>query len=228
MKKAVCLISGGMDSYVAAAEASKKGYSIHALTVNYGQKNNRELSSARKIALCLKAEKHAILDLDLSWTASALTNSSIDIPNGFSASDIPPTYVPARNTIFISLAMAMAETVNADSIYIGVNAVDFSGYPDCRPEYIKRFQALIDVATKKTSGGGIIKLQAPLINMSKLEIIKEGLKLEVDFSLTWSCYRSGKMPCGRCPSCLLRAKGFRQAGVKDPLIVLMKKEKNCT
>jgi len=217
MKRAVCLISGGMDSFVSAAIARHEGYGIFALTVDYRQKNSRELASAREISAFLKAEKHFVVDIDLSWTASALTDKLMDIPDGISDAGIPLTYVPARNTLFISLAMAVAETVDAGAIYIGVNAVDFSGYPDCRPEYIKRFQSLIDVATKKTSGGGTMKLEAPLINMSKQEIVKKGIETGVDFSITWSCYRSGKSPCGRCPSCIIRKKGFMEAGIKDPV-----------
>jgi len=216
MKRAVCLISGGMDSFVSAAMARLKGYVIFALTVDYRQKNSRELASARQVASFLEAEKHFVAGIDLSWAASALTDDRLDIPDGVSPAAIPATYVPARNTLFISMAVALAETVDAGAIYIGVNAVDFSGYPDCRPEYIKRFQSLIDVATKKTSGGGILKLEAPLINMSKREIVEKGIETGLDFSITWSCYRSGESPCGRCPSCIIREKGFREAGIKDP------------
>lgn len=218
MKKAVCLISGGIDSFVAAAAAKKNGSKIFALTADYRQKNSREIAFARKIADFLNAAKHVIVDIDLSWAASSLTDKNMPIPEGKTKTGIPSTYVPARNTIFIGLALALAETVKAESIYIGVNAVDFSGYPDCRPEYIKRFQSLIDVAVKQTATGGKIKLEAPLINKSKAEIIKEGLKLGVDFSLSWSCYRGGKKPCGKCPSCIIRQKGFREAGVKDPFL----------
>ncbi len=216
MKKAVCLISGGMDSFVSAAIAGKKGYRICALTIDYGQRNRREISSAKRIAEFLKVESHTILDIDLSWAKSALTDTRIGIPRKTRAGEIPATYVPARNTIFISLALALAETSDAGAIFTGVNSVDFSGYPDCRPEYINRFRKLINVATKKTSGGQLIKLETPLLRMSKEQIIRKGLSLGVDFSLTWSCYRSGKKPCGRCPSCILRAKGFSSARIKDP------------
>ncbi len=218
MKKVVCLISGGMDSFVASAVANNRGHKIYALTVSYGQKNSKEISAAKKIGIYLGVKQHTVVDIDLSWVDSSLTRKDIDIPTQTSGTEIPSTYVPARNTIFISIAMALAETVDAESIYIGVNAVDFSGYPDCRPEYIKRFQALIDVATKKTLGGARITLETPLINMSKSEIIKQGIKLGVDFSITWSCYRNREKPCGTCPSCILRNKGFRQAGMNDPLL----------
>jgi 7-cyano-7-deazaguanine synthase len=149
MKKAVCLISGGLDSYVAATIAKHNGYSIFALTLRYGQKNNREISCAKKISAKLQAEEHLILDIDLSWVDSALTNKKIKIANTYPLSEIPATYVPARNTIFISLAIAFAETIDAEEIYLGINSVDFSGYPDCKPEYIKKFQSLLNVATKK-------------------------------------------------------------------------------
>jgi len=217
MKKAVCLISGGMDSFVSAAIAKNERYNIYGLTVNYGQKNKRELSSSRKIAEFLKIKRHIITDIDLSWTNSSLTDSRIKIPHKISRGEIPTTYVPARNTIFISTALAFAETVDADAIFIGVNAVDFSGYPDCRPLYVKRFRKLLDVATKKTCGGGKITLCTPLLNMSKEAIIKKGLSLSLDFSITWSCYKGGKNPCGRCPSCIIRARAFASAGVSDPL-----------
>ncbi|MBN1445767.1 MAG: 7-cyano-7-deazaguanine synthase QueC [Candidatus Omnitrophica bacterium] len=215
VKKAVCLISGGMDSFVSAAIAKHKGYKIYALTVNYGQKNKKEISSAVKIAEFLKVERHLITKAALSWTKSALTDAKIKIPREIRKGEIPLTYVPARNTIFISIALALAETVDAGAIFIGVNAVDFSGYPDCRPEYIRRFQRLINSATKKTCGGGSIRLQAPLLRMSKEEIVKKGLSLGLDFSITWSCYKSGKKPCGQCPSCIIRAKGFSAAQTPD-------------
>ncbi len=216
MKKAVCLISGGMDSFVSAAIAKSRGYEIYALTVNYGQKNKREILSAIKIAKLLKAERHIVTKADLSWTKSALTDAKIKIPSKIRRGKIPPTYVPARNTIFISLALAFAETVDAEAIFIGVNAVDFSGYPDCRPEYIKRYRNLIKAATKKTSEGGSIKLQAPLLRLSKEKIIKKGLSLGLDFSITWSCYKSGVQPCGKCPSCIIRAKGFAASRTPVP------------
>jgi 7-cyano-7-deazaguanine synthase len=214
-KKAVCLISGGMDSFVSAAIAKKQGYQIYGLTVRYGQRNKKEIASAIKVAKFLGVERHIITDVDLSWTRSALTDRSLKIPERVRKGKIPATYVPARNTVLISIALSLAETVDAEAVFTGVNAVDFSNYPDCRPAYIKRFQNLIDVATKKTAGGSKIKLHAPLLQMSKTEIVKKGLSLRLDFSITWSCYRNNKKPCGRCPSCILRAKAFASAGIKD-------------
>lgn len=208
MKKAVCLISGGMDSFVAASIAKIDGYEIYGLTVDYGQRNRKEIVSAKKICKFLKVKKHIITKIDLSWVSSALTDRKIKIPEKVRKNQIPSTYVPARNTIFIALALALAETVDAEAIYTGVNSVDFSGYPDCRPTYIKKYQKLIDVATKKTTEGKKILLKAPLLYMSKVDIIHKGISLGLDLSLTWSCYRSGRKPCGRCPSCIIRKKAF--------------------
>jgi 7-cyano-7-deazaguanine synthase len=215
MKRAVCLISGGLDSFVSAAIAKRQGYEIYGMTVRYGQRNKKEIAAAIKVAESLDVEKHIITDVDLSWTRSALTDRSLKIPDKVRRGEIPATYVPARNTVLISIAISLAETVDADAIFTGVNAVDFSNYPDCKPEYLNRFQKLIDVATRKTSGGGKIKIHAPLILLSKTEIVKKGLSLGLDLSITWSCYRNGKEPCGRCPSCILRAKAFASAGLKD-------------
>jgi len=215
--KAVCLISGGMDSFVSAAIAKNKRYEIFALTFDYSQKNKKEILCAKKIAKFLEVKKHLILKIDLSWTKSALTNKKIKVPDKI-VSGIPSTYVPGRNTIFISIALSYAETIDADAIFTGVNAVDFSGYPDCRPKYIKQFQQLINIATKKTVEGEKIKLKTPLLHLPKSEIIKKGAALGIDFSLTWSCYNNRKNPCGKCPSCLLRAKGFKKAGIPDPLL----------
>lgn len=203
-KRAVCLISGGIDSFVAACIAKKEGYQIYALTVDYGQKNKKEILYARKICKFLNVKKHIITKIDLSYVRSALTDRRIKIPEKVKDGEIPPTYVPARNTIFISLALALAETVDAEAIYTGINAVDFSGYPDCRPVYIKRYQKLIDVATKKTTEGRRILLKAPLLHTSKKDIIRKAISSGLDISMTWSCYKSGKRPCGKCPSCLIR------------------------
>ncbi|HOL21563.1 MAG TPA: 7-cyano-7-deazaguanine synthase QueC [bacterium] len=208
MKKAVCLISGGIDSFVAASIAKRDGYEIYALTVDYGQKNRKEILSAKKICKFLNVKKHIITEIDLSWVNSALTDKRIKIPEKVKKGEIPSTYVPARNTIFVSLALALAETIDAEAIYIGINAVDFSGYPDCRPVYVKKYQKLIDVATKKTTQGKKIILKAPLLYMSKVDIIKKGISSGLDLSLTWSCYKSGKRPCGRCPSCIIREEAF--------------------
>ena len=216
-KRAVCLISGGMDSFVSAAIAKKEGYKIFCLTVNYNQKARKEIEASKKIAKFLKCEKHLILNFDFSWVKSALTKRKIKIPEK-TKKGIPPTYVPARNTILLSIALAYAETIDAEVIFIGVNSVDYSGYPDCRPIFIKNFQKLVDVATKKTVEGGKIKIEAPLLNFSKGEIVKKGIELGLDFSITWSCYRNTKKPCGKCDSCRLREIGFREAGIPDPLL----------
>jgi len=216
-KRAVCLISGGMDSFVSAAIAKKKGYEIFCLTVNYNQKARKEIEASKKIAKFLKCERHLILNFDFSWVKSALTKRKIKIPEK-SKNKIPPTYVPARNTILLSISLAYAETIDAEVIFTGVNSVDYSGYPDCRPIFIKSFQKLVDVATKKTVEGGKIKIEAPLLYLSKGEIVKKGIELGLDFSITWSCYRNTKKPCGKCDSCRLREIGFREAGIPDPLL----------
>ncbi len=217
--KAVCLISGGMDSFVTAAIAREEGYHIYALSFDYGQKNHRELASAKRIAKSLQVVRHLIAPVDLSWTHSALTDPAVAIPHRLPGQHgIPSTYVPARNTIFISYGLAFAETVDAEAIFIGVNAIDYSGYPDCRPEYIAQFRRLIKLAVKKTVEGGRIELKTPLLHLTKAEIVKKGLVLGLDFSLSWSCYRGGKKPCGQCPSCILRERGFHDAGLKDPLV----------
>ncbi|MFN4227726.1 MAG: 7-cyano-7-deazaguanine synthase QueC [Candidatus Ratteibacteria bacterium] len=200
MKKAVCLISGGIDSFVTSAIAKKKGYKIYCLTIDYGQKARKEIEAAKKVAKFLNAEQHLILKIDLTFLKSSLTRENIKIPEK-NVNGIPSTYVPARNTIFISLALGYAETIGAEAIFIGVNSVDFSGYPDCRPIYIKRFQKLIDVATKATTYGKKIKLFTPIINFSKEKIVKKAISLGLDLSITWSCYKNGKKHCGKCPSC---------------------------
>lgn len=200
MKKAVCLVSGGIDSFLTASIAKKKGYKIYCLTIDYGQKARKEIQSAKKVAKFLNAEEHIILKIDLSFFKSALTQEKIKIPER-KIRGIPSTYVPARNTIFISLALGYAETIGAEAIFIGVNFIDFSGYPDCRPIYIKRFQKLIDVATKRTIGGKKIKLYTPIINLTKKQIIEKAISFGLDLSITWSCYKNGKKPCGKCPSC---------------------------
>jgi len=215
-EKAVCLISGGMDSFVSSAIAKNNGYRIFGLTLNYGQKGKKEIESAKKVGKFLKCEKHLILNFDLSWVKSALTRKEIKIPEKVKG-EIPSSYVPARNTILLSVAVAYAETIDADAIFIGVNSVDYSNYPDCRPPFIKKFQEVVDIATKKTINGGKIKIQAPLLYLSKADIVKKGIKLSLDFSITWSCYKSTKKPCGKCPSCQLRKNAFTKAGIPDPL-----------
>lgn len=221
-KKAVCLISGGLDSSVTAFIAHKQGYDIYALSFRYGQRHAKELSCAQKISKAVGAKEHIIVPLDLRrFGGSSLLASSADQIKNHRLSDIgktiPSTYVPARNTVFLSLALAYAETIDAEAIFIGVNAVDYSAYPDCRPQFIQAFQRLADRATKKTVEGKQIRIKAPLVRLTKAEIIKKGVQLQVPFEKTWSCYRGGTKACGRCDSCLLRLKGFQQAGLKDPL-----------
>ena len=213
-EKAVCLISGGMDSAVAAAIAKSEGYKIYAITFNYGQKNKKEIEAAKEIAKWLGAE-HKILDVNLRQIGGSALTDNIEIPE--EAKGIPPTYVPARNTIFLSFALAYAEVIDADHVFIGVNAVDYSGYPDCRPEYIEAFQRMANLALKRSIEGRPIKIKAPLLYLSKAEIVKRGYKLRVPFEKTWSCYREGEKACGRCPSCKLRMKAFEEAGVRDPI-----------
>ncbi|MDP6625022.1 MAG: 7-cyano-7-deazaguanine synthase QueC [Nitrospinota bacterium] len=222
--KAVVLLSGGIDSTTTLAIAKNQGYQVFAITFNYGQRHSVELDRAAIIAERFKTEKHIVIDIDLrKFGGSALTDN-VPVPKDRGEKEIsqgiPPTYVPARNTIFLSLALGWAEIINAEDIFIGVNAIDYSGYPDCRPEYIEAFQKMSSLATRAAvEGNSKIKIQTPLINMSKSEIIKKGSELCVDFSLTHSCYDplpSGN-PCGRCDSCLLRLKGFEEASIKDPL-----------
>ena len=221
-KKAVCLLSGGLDSCVTSYIAKNMGYKIYALSFTYGQRHSKEIESAGKIAASIPAEQHIIFDINLSQFGGStlLSNSRNSIPD-HSIEDIgkaiPSTYVPARNTIFLSIALAYAETINAEAIFIGVNSMDYSGYPDCRPKYIEAYQNMVNLATKKAVEGDPIKIETPLINLSKADIIKRGLELKAPFHLTWSCYKGGEKACGRCDSCLLRLKGFKEAGVKDPI-----------
>ena len=221
-KKAVCLISGGLDSCVTAFLAKKKGYELYALTVRYGQRHLKEITCAKKIAKAVGAKEHSIIDINLDqFGGSSLLKSSSQTIHHRSLKEIgkriPSTYVPARNTIFLSLALAYAEARNADTIFIGVNALDYSGYPDCRPDYLNVFQKLATLATKCGVEGTSIRIEAPLLHDSKVTIIKKGIKLNVPFQYTWSCYQGDKKACGRCDSCLLRLHGFAEAGVMDPL-----------
>jgi 7-cyano-7-deazaguanine synthase len=223
MPKAVLLLSGGLDSYTAGAIVRADGYELFALTVRYGQVHAREIESARQVARALGAVRHVELDVDLaSFGGSALVGDGA-IPKDRALDDereIPSTYVPARNTVFLSLALAWAETVGAEAIVLGVNALDYSGYPDCRPEYLEAFERLASLATRAGVEGGSLKVLAPLLHLSKREIVRRGLALGLDYGLTHSCYDpdSTGRPCGRCDSCRLRARGFAEAGVEDPAL----------
>jgi 7-cyano-7-deazaguanine synthase len=220
---AVVLLSGGLDSATAAAWAQREGYSLAALSLEYGQRHRVEIDSARQVAASLGITDHVVLPIDLTaFGGSALTDLNIAVPKGRStesmADGIPATYVPARNTVFLSLALAMAETRGAEAIVMGVNAIDYSGYPDCRPEYLDAFRTLARLATKAGVSGRPLEILAPLVALTKAEIIRLGLDLGIDYGLTTSCYDpdSAGRPCGECDSCRLRAAGFAAAGVTDP------------
>ena len=222
--KAVVLLSGGIDSATILAIAKDRGFDLYALSFRYGQRHIIELEAAKRIALCNKVAEHLIIDIDLRRIGGSALTADIAVPKSRNVEqmgkNIPVTYVPARNTIFLSYALAWAEVIGADDIFIGVNALDYSGYPDCRPEYIAAYEQMANLATKAgVESGKKLKINAPLIQMSKSQIIRKGIELGVDYSLTHSCYDplpSGDA-CGECDSCLLRLKGFRDAGVKDPV-----------
>ena len=220
---AVVLLSGGLDSYTAAAVAARDGFSISALSINYGQRHVRELAAAKAVARSLGAQRHLELDLDLTRIGgSSLTSAAIEVPKDqpIDTAVIPSTYVPARNTIFLSLALGWAEVLGSSDIFIGVNALDYSGYPDCRPEFIRAFEQLARLATKAGVEGRPLTVHTPLLQLSKAEIIRLGLSLGLDYGLTHSCYDPlpDGSPCGHCDSCRLRAAGFAEAGATDPLI----------
>lgn len=223
-KKAVVLLSGGLDSSTCVAIAKNQGFEIYGLSFRYGQRDNHELDAACEVAQSMNIIRHEIIDIDLrAFGGSALTDD-IDVPKGRTddeiEEEIPVTYVPARNTIFLSFALAFAETIESNDIFIGVNALDYSGYPDCRPEYIASFQEMARLATKiGVEGDEGVRINTPLINMTKAEIIKTGLSLGVDYSMTTSCYDPSDdgSACGECDSCLLRLKGFKEAGGTDPV-----------
>ncbi len=224
MKKeaAVCLLSGGLDSATAAAIARSRGFEVYALSLDYGQRHARELEAAARVAEALGAQRHVVMRCDLrAWGGSALT-ADIPVPEGRSLAEmqnaIPVTYVPARNLIFLSIALGWAEVIGARRIFIGVNQLDYSGYPDCREEFLRSFEQTANMATKAGAEGGRFVIEAPLVHMSKSEIIRAGTALGLDYGLTWSCYTGGERPCGECDSCLLRAKGFSEAGMPDPLL----------
>ena len=221
-KKAVCLISGGLDSAVSAYIAKDMGYDLFVLSFIYGQKHIKEIESAKKIAKALNVKKQVIFNIDIgSFGGSSLIDESItpEINHKLEdiGKDIPNTYVPARNTIFLSIALGFAETIDADAIFIGATVADYSGYPDCKPIYFKAFQKMADLATKKSVKGKNIVIKTPVLKFNKAEIIKKGFELNVPFEKTWSCYLGKEKACGRCDSCLLRLKGFKKAGLKDPL-----------
>ncbi len=220
-KNAVILLSGGLDSATTLGMASKEGFDCYALSFSYGQRHDRELESAMKVGKFFDVKEHRIVHLDLGdIVRSALTIGDDPLPEEREPEDmqdIPSSYVPARNTIMLSIALAYAEVVDADSIFIGVNALDYSGYPDCRPEYIEAYQKLANLATKRAIQGKPVTVETPLILMTKAEIIMKGMELGVPYDLTWSCYRGGEKACGRCDSCVLRLKGFREAGFEDPI-----------
>jgi 7-cyano-7-deazaguanine synthase len=219
--RAVVLLSGGLDSYTAAAIAKSQGFTLHALTVRYGQRHVREVDAARRVAAALGVAAHLVLDLDLRGIGGSALTSEMPVPldRDLSATDIPSTYVPARNTIFLSLALGWAEVLNARDLVIGVNALDYSGYPDCRPEFIRAFESLAALATRAGVEGARFRVHAPLMALTKADIIRRGLELGLDYRLTHSCYNPAPdgAPCGRCDSCVLRARGFAEAGTPDPL-----------
>ncbi|MCW8888824.1 MAG: 7-cyano-7-deazaguanine synthase QueC [Gammaproteobacteria bacterium] len=222
IKRAVVLLSGGLDSATVLAMAKADGYECYALSFDYGQRHRSELQASNRVADALGAKEHRLFDLNLrQFGGSALTDDGIDVPDAVtdgSGEDIPVTYVPARNTVFLSLALAWAEVLGARDIFIGVNAVDYSGYPDCRPEFIEAYQAMANLATKEGVEGDGFKINTPLISLSKAEIIRKGTELGVDYGLTVSCYNPDDdgRACGQCDSCSLRREGFEVADVTDP------------
>lgn len=221
---AVILLSGGIDSATAAAIAKQQGFELHALSFRYGQRHERELESAKQIAAFLQTRTHRVLSFDLRAIGGSALTAEIEVPKGRSemeiAEGIPITYVPARNTIFLSFALALAERIEAQDVFFGANQLDYSGYPDCREEYIDAFERMANLATKAAvEGKSRLKIHTPLLQMTKAEIIKIGLELGVDYGLTWSCYDPGNdgQACGLCDSCQLRLKGFKEAGAIDPI-----------
>jgi len=222
MPEAIILLSGGLDSSTVLALARESGLDIIALTFDYGQRHKREIESAKRIAGHFHVKEHLLVPLDLGrLLASSLTQRSMEVPLGRDrkeiGSGIPSTYVPSRNIIFLTIASAIAESRGSRSVFIAANAVDFSGYPDCTPEFIESFQRTLDVGTRAGREGKGIRIEAPILHMSKSEIVKEAVRLKVPLELTWSCYEGGRKACGKCDSCLLRLEGFKEAGFEDPL-----------
>ncbi len=222
MPRAVVLLSGGLDSYTAAAVARRDGFDLYALTIRYGQRHAAELAAARRVAAALGVSRHLELEVDLSRMGGSALTADIAVPKDqpIDPAAIPVTYVPARNTVFLSLALGWAEVLEAQDLVLGVNALDYSGYPDCRPEFIRAFEALANLATKAGVEGRGFRVHAPLLELSKADIVRLGTTLGLDYGLTHSCYDPGAdgQPCGRCDSCRLRAAGFADAGVADPLV----------
>jgi 7-cyano-7-deazaguanine synthase len=221
-KRAVVLLSGGLDSTVAAAIAREAGYELHAVSFDYGQRHRRELESAGAVAKALGAASHSVLRVPVGeYGGSALTDAGIAVPTGRDeasmGADIPVTYVPARNIVFLSLALGVAEVKDADAIHIGANALDYSGYPDCRPEFFAAFEEMARLGTKRGVEGRPVRIVVPLQHMTKADIVREGIRLHAPLELTWSCYQGGRAACGVCDSCVLRLKGFREAGIDDPI-----------
>jgi 7-cyano-7-deazaguanine synthase len=220
--KAVVLVSGGMDSATAGAVAREQGFELYALSFSYGQRHAAELDAAKQVAEWLGVRRHLVLEIDLRALGGSALTGDLPVPKDTPleqiGSSIPPTYVPARNTIFLSFAMGWAEVLEATDIFIGANALDYSGYPDCRPEYLEAFERMANLATRAGVEGRRLRIHTPLIALTKAEIVKLGQRLGVDYGLTWSCYdpTSQGTPCGRCDACLLREKGFREAGTEDP------------
>ncbi|HET9110464.1 MAG TPA: 7-cyano-7-deazaguanine synthase QueC [Ktedonobacterales bacterium] len=223
VRPAVVLLSGGLDSSTALAIAVEQGFTPHAISFRYGQRHSRELQAARAVGRHFGVTDHRVIDIDLrAFGGSALTSDEIAVPHERSADEmghgIPVTYVPGRNLIFLSLATAFAEVIGANDSFLGINSLDYSGYPDCRPEFLESFQRTANLATKAgTDDGRTLQYHAPLIQMTKAEIVREGTRLGVPWELTWSCYEGGDEACGTCDSCLLRLKGFAEAGLTDPL-----------
>ena len=217
---AVALVSGGLDSFVAGAMAQEDGYALLALSFDYNQRHRVELDAARRVAAALGVQRHVVLPLDLSQFGGSALTDDIAVPKDGVGEGIPVTYVPARNTVFLSLALAWAEAAGARDLVIGVNALDYSGYPDCRPEFVAAFEALAELATKAGVEGQPFRVRAPLQHLSKADIVREGARLGLDLGLSWSCYDPTLVGehCGLCDSCRLRAKGFEEAGVPDPTI----------
>ncbi len=217
--KAVVLLSGGLDSTVCMSVAADAGHELYPVSFLYGQRHNREIECAKKIAAYYGVNKHLIITANMDAIGGSALTANIDVPEGDeNRKDIPVTYVPARNLIFLSYALGYAEVLDAGKIYIGVNALDYSGYPDCRPEFIQQFQKLADYTTKAAvQDRKIIRVETPLITLTKAEIVKLGMQNKAPLHLTTSCYRGGDKACGRCDSCLLRLRGFREAGIEDPI-----------